>query len=873
MPTGFKVAAGYVEVSPDTTGFAEKLDAQLSGADKQLKIPAVLDSERVEADAEKIRAQIESYPPAKIRAEVDQSSLNQLKTDTQKASQDAGQGGGSLMAAGIAAAVALGGPLVAGAMVGAADLGIVAMAAKLDSSAPQFKAAWTQLANDASSNAHVWADQLVTPMTQALNTLDNDLIRQSPLISDMFRQAGSSIPFLTLGVEGLVDSALPGLDNAMSHSGVVAQGFENLLQGLGSGLGHIGDEVAQSANTISVDLTQVGNTGREFGNVLGDVIHTTGNLADGALPLLNGAVNVVDMGLRGLNAVAGPLEQGLGTLGAGAGLAFGAFKLGQPIVKAISDAVQNAGKWTDSAANSMLNLAVKLENASPKLSNFALNVGKEIESMGPAGLAGVGMAGVAVIDALAQADQAAAARAQQHAQAVSSLTQALASNNGQINQNVSQTLEQQLQTTKLSENTQNLILNNTSLANAFQQVGIGQSQAVSAIEQGGPAYSALTQHLKDIQGGADGATKDQSAMAMAALSVLPQVSSAYGDAKNQANQLGQATKTTAGNTSSLVESMVNLSAKSDITNSGLHTLSSDLNDAANKANNLTTFLNAVETHLAEMADHGLEKANDATSAFYQGLQQMVSTLQSATGPILTTNGDLDLTSQRGQAVLTAIEGARNSMTEYAGAMQNANQPQAAINAGLNTMENNLIGTLEKMGLSANAAHTLAASYLAIPTSITTNVNAVTAPAQAAINAFVANNNGRQIDVFVNTQTGAVRAAGTKAVAQAEGSIVMPMAAGGVATPAAPIAQVVQPGTLKLIGDNPTYPEAFIPVDPNSQRSQAILAATNQIMGQGGAAGTVNHYTQQFNITSTDPVMVAQELMSLQQWVTMSARAS
>lgn len=71
-----------------------------------------------------------------------------------------------------------------------------------------------------------------------------------------------------------------------------------------------------------------------------------------------------------------------------------------------------------------------------------------------------------------------------------------------------------------------------------------------------------------------------------------------------------------------------------------------------------------------------------------------------------------------------------------------------------------------------------------------------------------------------------------------GGIVKPYASGGFfpdLTPMTALASVVPPATYRVIGDNVRVPEAYIPLDPLSQRSQAVLEKANAAMGHGGTA--------------------------------------
>ncbi|WP_156096156.1 hypothetical protein [Amycolatopsis jejuensis] len=119
-----------------------------------------------------------------------------------------------------------------------------------------------------------------------------------------------------------------------------------------------------------------------------------------------------------------------------------------------------------------------------------------------------------------------------------------------------------------------------------------------------------------------------------------------------------------------------------------------------------------------------------------------------------------------------------------------------------------------------------------------NVNAHTEAARAQIGEFVADSSRRVIRIGVTTYTVDNAGASTSRSygPRAMGGIdfpqgVTPMAAGGVIPRIPNIATVVRPGMERLIGDNKRFRESFIPLDPNSARSQAILDYTNAAMGR------------------------------------------
>ncbi|MFJ1764046.1 hypothetical protein ACIOD2_27275 [Amycolatopsis sp. NPDC088138] len=110
---------------------------------------------------------------------------------------------------------------------------------------------------------------------------------------------------------------------------------------------------------------------------------------------------------------------------------------------------------------------------------------------------------------------------------------------------------------------------------------------------------------------------------------------------------------------------------------------------------------------------------------------------------------------------------------------------------------------------------------------------------------------------------------------AEGAIVSAFAKGGIAfndlgrtlTPMSPLATVVPPDTWRVVGDNQRFPEAYIPIDPRSSRSQRLLDETNARMGRvpamAGGGGVVNNVT--VNMASSDPYTVAAATSSELGW--------
>lgn len=164
----------------------------------------------------------------------------------------------------------------------------------------------------------------------------------------------------------------------------------------------------------------------------------------------------------------------------------------------------------------------------------------------------------------------------------------------------------------------------------------------------------------------------------------------------------------------------------------------------------------------------------------------------------------------------------------------------------------------------------------------TNLNSRTDPATGKVQGWVQYANGSWGWVNVDANTSAAKAAIAEVTAphymtiytrvqnpdgsfssstaryNAEGALLTRFAKGGIAayagggqrrlTPmAGNVAQVVPPDTWRVIGDNMRFPEAYIPLDPHSARSQALVDEANARMGRTAVASPSRSVEQHFHI--------------------------
>jgi hypothetical protein len=113
---------------------------------------------------------------------------------------------------------------------------------------------------------------------------------------------------------------------------------------------------------------------------------------------------------------------------------------------------------------------------------------------------------------------------------------------------------------------------------------------------------------------------------------------------------------------------------------------------------------------------------------------------------------------------------------------------------------------------------------------------------------------------------------------ADGGVLRPYAAGGIAafasggmpslTPMQPLASMVPKDTWRVVGDNMKVPEAYIPIDPASRRSQDLLSETNALMGRpAGESGDRPHITVNVNAqTGASPAAMASAMSGELSWL-------
>lgn len=363
------------------------------------------------------------------------------------------------------------------------------------------------------------------------------------------------------------------------------------------------------------------------------------------------------------------------------------------------------------------------------------------------------------------------------------------------------------------------------------------------------------------------------------------------------------------------------------------TIAEGLAKIGDKASDDTAKMQGLESVLEALTNPG-GAAISTLAGISTSEQGLADQLKGLKGPIADQAGNFDLTSKRGAAAASAIEGIATNYTQYVAQAEKAKVPTDQINANLDTQYNNLLKTVEGFGLGEGAAKNYLAQLgvvppevqttismpnveqaisdvinlhgqiVGVPTDHTVTTTALTADAIQHLkdlgytvttlpngNVTVSANTGpaaASLHDLINQYSGAtvsLRVAVTgggslSSMLHATGGIVPRKHASGSLTAVPPVAQIAPPssfltpnGGQDVFGDRPDTAEAYIPLD-GSARSGALLDQVNAAMpGHGGGHTVSNTYAPTVNIGGTDPAQVVAELQSEFSWYNMIGRAA
>lgn len=234
-----------------------------------------------------------------------------------------------------------------------------------------------------------------------------------------------------------------------------------------------------------------------------------------------------------------------------------------------------------------------------------------------------------------------------------------------------------------------------------------------------------------------------------------------------------------------------------------------------------------------------EQAADATKTYTDRINEQRDAMlgemgtairyQDALAAVTTSvqqNGQAtDITTEAGRRNKQALLDLTNAAFADIDAMGKQGAAQDDINARTAQYRDQLINAAIQIGMTRGEAQAYVDKLHLIPGNINTVVTADVGPATKAINDFIATQNQRGVMLDVGAN---ITSYGTRAMGSVD---FRPMATGGFRSMAGGLAAVVPPNTPTMIGDHPRVPEAYVPLDRRSNRSQQILSVANAAMGR------------------------------------------
>jgi hypothetical protein len=819
----YTVAEAEVRVLPNADNFGEDLKAEILPKADSIGREA---GDRIgKGIQERVRLALKDLPDAKVGVDLDQAKLDtelaelRAKLDAagdgagrsmgQKIGQgaaDGARGGSPLIMAAIAGGLIAGGPLV----IAAAGTVMGGIAAAIVHSAPEIEGATTSLLNAFNLDFKQAAEITIPYFVQALGTIKDSAAGLADQAAPAFAALDKPIQSLTQGVVSLATNAMPGLVSTVTQGLPVFQGLQSFLGSVGTGL-------SSMLTTLTSHAGAMGSTLASLGDIIGTLLSALGTLASEGAELGQAVLPALATVLGVLNTVLQAIAPVLPSIALG----FAGWKVAgllAPMLGSLATSLEDVG------AKAMVSVAgmTGIEGAGIAAGTgfeVAANGARGLEAaMGPIGwvLLAIGLAVPALVSAFHSED----ATQKQVKASAEAMTQALQQSKGAIDDNVRATAALQAQKNGLFDWAQKWGVSTSTVVDAM----LGQQGAMETVASGAHAYAdaqsrAADANLYSTDGTFElaGGYQKQAAASDAALGSLTNLAGGVkGEIANQ-NAL-----TTAIN-GSLTPAQVNAQRLQAIANT------------ASAASSQITLLKGALDALTGKA----VTMDEAQIAVTQAVQAATTAVQGQTGALKVVNGELDLHTQKGAAAGQALIGLAGAQHQEIAAMEAQGKGTDAVNAKADEMRAQFIKTAQQMGFNAADAKTLADRYLGIPGAVHTEVTADTSQAFQATQALIDRINRMSATITVRASSDV----GVSAATQATGHLSKPGAAiggiamrafadGGVYTPMpGGIADVVAPQTYRVIGDNLTSDEAYIPIN-DSARSLSILAQTAHRMGYG-----------------------------------------
>ncbi|WP_037355404.1 hypothetical protein [Amycolatopsis orientalis] len=636
-------------------------------------------------------------------------------------------------------AVALGGIATAFAGLG------VYLAAQNDQIANKF----TGMVNNIEASFSGVGEKFEAPVSAAIDDIGHSFERVNPLIQNSMTTAAGYVAPLTRGVLDLAENAMPGFAKATAAAGPPVAGLASLLAQTGSGLSDFFSELTNGSVSAAQGMSQLGGIVQLLLGRLGTLLANLSNISGGPLGDLRAMVDNVtsalikltQQGAAGTSFLSGFTSSASGMIAVLNILASVINTLPSGLTQfagALSATSMVASKFGLDVGAGFEGLGGKIRAAGADLSGTAKFAAQAKTAVGglaagafnPATLA-VGALSVG-LDLLGQHQRNMALNAQNAANRVNTLTDALRASNGVIDESVRSAAVKQLSAYQvLDEGTRNLIQDVTHLAGP-QGAGQLVDAFLGSAQAGDKLKATLQQIVRDgtstgtaAYGGynqALGASeKHMTAAAQNAqdlLNIMQDNAGTFANAADAARAESAAMQGAADAHKALTDGERAADTTTRSLSAAFNELSKTGGDAASKADDLLQAVRLLrgETPSVEEATKGW---NDALRSVGESLKGV--DLKKLKGDLVDASGAINTQSAEGSKLYDVIMNTSKAWATQAQAWQSAGVPADQIQGRLAGMNDELGKQLRAAGLTQGQIDSLAQHYGMIPADVVTQL--------------------------------------------------------------------------------------------------------------------------------------------------------
>lgn len=599
-----------------------------------------------------------------------------------------------MIVAAVAGALTLGAPaVIAGA--GLMFAGVAAVALKSNADVAK---SWSNLGGELKAGAAQDAAVLV-PTFQAMAAQIGDAYEKlRPQMREAFADTRPLIDDVTDGVTQLATNAMPGLVRAVGSAEPVFSGLESMLSRTGTGLGDMLTNVSTHAPAAGTALDTIGRVIGDILPMVGDLVGEGAELASTVLPPIASGFHLVADGVHLVAPV-------LPTVVAG----FLALK-----------AMGAVSSLLGSAATSLTEMGAAGTVAAGGL--------RAVESaMGPIGLV-LAVASAAYVALSGSQDKAAGS--------AGNLRSAMEATKGAIDDTVRAAAAKDLAQSGLLDWANKWGLQSSVVVDA----ALGVKGAMDQVSGGAMTYGQNLQESAKAGGIFAAGADEQSRASDKALGSLQKYAGQAADTASQQQKLADAAQATG-------TKLDTASTKADENSASLDAVSKSASSASKEIDGLKTSLDMLTGNYVSLVD--------AQAAVQAAVSKAKDALKDQAGAVLDGSGNFNAYTEAGRAAIDVVDGIRDKGSTLVATMEQQGATTDAVAKAQSGLRDSFIAAESQMGITGQAAQDLANKYLGVPGEVSTQINANTGPAQAAVAGIQAQINGVQqaTPVVLSADTG------------------------------------------------------------------------------------------------------------------------